>query len=102
MANNLHNDDALWFWATKAGHEFMEWGGQGVIDPVLHHIFVMGLFDRSAPNDRLNQTTPAMHHTMVMGMKLFRQIHENNLKVLLSVFVDMTEIDEAYSVISLR
>ena len=24
MANNLHNDDALWFWVAKASHEFME------------------------------------------------------------------------------
>ena len=24
MANDLHNDDALWFWAVKAGHKFME------------------------------------------------------------------------------
>ena len=103
MANDLHNDDALWFWAAKAGHKFMEWGGQGVMDPILHRIFMMGLFDQSAPNDHLNQTTPVMHHTTVMGMKLFRWIHGNDLKVLLlSVFADTTEIYEAYSVILLR
>ena len=103
MANDLHNDDALWFWTAKAGHEFMEWRGQGVMDPVLHRIFVMGLFDWLAPNDCLNQTTPAMCHMTVMGMKLFWQIHENDLKVLLlSVFIDLTEIDKAYSTISLR
>ena len=63
----------------------------------------MGLFNWSALNDCLNQTTPAMHHVMVMGMKLFRQIHENDLKVLLlSVFVVLTEIDEDFSVILLR
>ena len=72
MANDLHNYNALWLWATKAGHEFMEWRGQGVMDPVFHHIFTMGLFDWSAPNDRLNQTTPAMCHVTVMGIKLFR------------------------------
>ena len=27
IANDLHNDDALWFWAAKVGHEFMEWRG---------------------------------------------------------------------------
>ena len=65
-----------------------------MMDPVLHCIFAMGLFDWMAPNDCLNQTTPAMHHAMVMGVKLFRQIHENNLKVhLLSVFVDAREAD---------
>ena len=103
MANDLHNDDVLWFWAAKAGHEFMEWRGRGVMDPVLHCIFAMGLFDWSAPNDRLNQTTPAMRHATVMGMKLFRQIHENDLKVLLlSAFIVLTEIDEDFSVISSR
>ena len=81
----------------------MEWRGRGVMDPVLHRIFTMGLFDWSAPNDHLNQTTLAMCYMTVMGMKLFQQIHENDLKVLLlSVFIDLTEIDEAYSVISLR
>ena len=72
MANNLHNDDVLWFWAAKASHEFMEWQGRGVMDPVLYRIFVMGLFNWSAPNDCLNQTTPVMQHVMVMGMKLFQ------------------------------
>ena len=66
----------------------MEWRGQGVMDPVLHRIFTMGLFDWSAPNDRLNQMTPVMRHVTVMGMKLFQRIHENDLKVLLlSAFV---------------
>ena len=73
------------------------------MDPVLHRIFAMGLFDWSAPNNCLNQTTPVMHHVTVMGMKLFWRIHENDLKVLLlSVFIDLTEIDEVYSMISLR
>ena len=101
MANDLHNNDALWFWATKAGHEFVEWRGRGVMDLVLHHIFAMGLFDWSALNDCLNQTTLAMRHVTVMGMKLFWQIHENDLKVLLlSIFFGMIEIDEDFSMIS--
>ena len=40
MANDLHNDDALWFWAAKAGQEFMEWRGRGVIDPVVLPLFL--------------------------------------------------------------
>ena len=102
MANNLHNDDALWFWAAKASHEFMEWRGRGVMDLVLHHIFAMGLFDWSALNNCLNQTTPVMRHMTVMGMKLFRHIRENDLKVLLSVFFDLTEVDEVFSAILLK
>ena len=67
------------------------------MDPVLHRIFAMGLFDWSAPNDCLNQTTPAMWHATVMGMKLFWQIHENDLKVLLlSIFFVTIEIDEDF------
>ena len=62
------------------------------MDPVLYHIFAMGLFDWMAPNDCLNQTTPAMCHAMVMGMKLFRQIYEKNLKVpLLFFFIYLKE-----------
>ena len=92
MANDLHNDDALWFWAAKASHEFMEWRGRRVMDPVLHHIFTMGLFDWLALNNCLNQITLAMCHATVMGMKLFRWIYENNLKVLLlSFFVYLKE-----------
>ena len=41
MANDLHNNDALWFWAAKASHKFMEWQGRGVMDPVLHCIFAI-------------------------------------------------------------
>ena len=97
MANDLHNDDTLWFWATKASHEFMEWRGRGVTDPVLHRIFTMGLFDWLAPNNRLNQMTPAMRHVTVMGIKLFWWIHEKNLKVLLlSIFIVLIEIDEDF------
>ena len=73
------------------------------MDLVLHCIFAMGLFDWSALNDCLNQTTPAMHHVTVMEMKLFWQIHKNDSKVLLlSVFFDLTEIDEVFSMILLR
>ena len=82
MVNNLHNDDALWFWAAKASHEFMEWRGKGVMDPVLHHLFAMGLFNWMALNDHLNQMTSVMCHATVMGIKLFPQIHENDQKVL--------------------
>ena len=82
MVNDLHNNDTLWYWIAKASHEFMEWRGKGVMDPVLHRIFAMGLFDWMAPNNCLNQTTPAMRHAMVMGTKLFHWIVENNQKAL--------------------
>ena len=60
MANDLHHDDALWLWAVKAAHVFVEWRTQGIMDPVLHGLFSMGLFDWTGEDNRLNQTTPAI------------------------------------------
>jgi len=36
MANNLHNNDALWLWTAKAAHIFLKWRTTGVMDSVLH------------------------------------------------------------------
>ena len=49
MVDDLYNDDALWFWAAKASHRFMEWRSKGIMDPVLHCLFTMGLFNWMAP-----------------------------------------------------
>ena len=84
MANDLWNNDALWLYAAKASHKFVKWRGTGVMDPVLHCLFSMGLFDWSMPNDRLNQMTPAMCHATVMGTQLFSKMMENDTKVFLS------------------
>ena len=53
MANDLHHDDARWLWAVKAAHSFVEWRGQGIMDPVLHGLFSMGLFDWTGEDNRL-------------------------------------------------
>jgi len=34
MANDLHHDDALWLWAVKAAHVFVEWRGQGMFTQI--------------------------------------------------------------------
>jgi len=86
MANDLHHDDTLWLWAAKAAHVFMEWRMKGIMDPVLHRLFTMGLFDWTGEDNCLNQTTPAMCHATMMGISLFRQIVENNIKVCLFAF----------------
>ena len=91
IANDLHHDAALWLWAVKAAHIFMEWRTKGVMDPVLHHLFAMGLFDWTGEDNRLNQTTPAMHHATVMGVNLFRRIVENDAKVRLFAFCSLCE-----------
>ena len=54
MANDLHHDNALWLWAAKAGHTFMEWRTKGIMDPVLHRLFAIGLFDWMGEDDRLH------------------------------------------------
>jgi len=91
MANDLHHDDALWLWAVKAAHVFVEWRTQGIMDPVLHGLFSMGLFDWTGEDNRLNQTTPAMRHATVMGIKLFQRIVENDVKVHLFAFCNLCQ-----------
>ena len=91
MANNLHHDDALWLWAVKAAYVFLEWRGKRIMDPVLHGLFSMGLFDWTGEDVRLNQTTPAMCHVTVMGISLFRRIVENNVKVRLFAFCNLRQ-----------
>ena len=56
MANNLHNDDALWLWAAKAAHIFMEWRMKGIMDPVLHRLFAIGLFDWTVISSELGDS----------------------------------------------
>jgi len=91
MANDLHHDDALWLWAVKAAHVFLEWRTKGIMDPVLHGLFSMGLFDWTGEDNRLNQTTPAMRHATVMGVKLFQRIVENDVKVCLFAFCNLCQ-----------
>ena len=82
MVNDLHNNDALWLWAAKSTHIFLEWRTKGIMDPVLHQLFAMGLFDWMGEDTHLNQTTPTMHHATVMGISLFCWIIENDIKVM--------------------
>ena len=46
----------------------------------------IGLFNWMGEDNRLNQTTPAMHHVTMMGVSLFCQIVENDIKVCLFTF----------------
>jgi len=45
MANNIHNNNMLWLWASQTAHDWMDWRQRGLIDLVLHHLFAMGLFN---------------------------------------------------------
>ena len=61
------------------------------MDPVLHGLFSIGLFDWTGEDDHLHQTTPAMCHATVMGVSLFRRIMENDVKVRLFAFCNLCE-----------
>ena len=91
MANDLHHNDALWLWAAKAAHVFMEWRMKEIMDPVLHRLFAIGLFNWTGEDDCLHQTTPAMCHATVMGISLFCRIVENDTKVRLFAFCSLCE-----------
>jgi len=81
MNNDIHNNDTLWIWTGQTAHEWMTWHQAGSIDLVLHCIFAMGLFDWEGEDVCINQTTPAMCHTTVMGCQLFRHILSQEEKV---------------------
>ena len=42
-------------------------------DDILYDLLKMGIQDWQAPNDRLNQTTPAMCHATAMQMRMLAQ-----------------------------
>jgi len=52
-----------------------KWGSAPSVmtDDVLYDLLKMGILDWSTPNDRLNQTTPAMCHTTAMQMRMLAQ-----------------------------
>jgi len=83
MVNDLYNNNALWLWARKMSHQWMECHLNGMMDPVLHCLFAMGLFDWDGEDSCLNQTTPAIHHVTMMGCQLFKCSLEIKTKVCL-------------------
>jgi len=53
----------------------------GSIYPVLYCIFAMDLFNWEGEGVCMNQMTPAIHHTTVMGCQLFQHILSQEEKV---------------------
>jgi len=50
-------------------------------DNVLFDLLKMGILDWEAPNDRLNQTTPAMQHSTAMMMQMLSRVMQLEARV---------------------
>ena len=73
---DLHNDDALWAYACRMSSDFDNWRVADRNDLVMIRLFCMGLYDWKDVDNRLNQTTPAMRHAMVLSGCLFQRLLE--------------------------
>jgi len=69
----LHHDDILWANMIRAHQDLLALDRKVMTDDVLYDLLKMGILDWSAPNNRLNQTTPAMHHVTAMQMRMLAQ-----------------------------
>jgi len=69
----LHHDDILWANMIWAHQDLLALDRKVMTDDVLYDLLKMGILDWSSPNERLNQTTPAMRHATVMQMRMLAQ-----------------------------
>ena len=67
---DLHHDDLLWANMIRAHQDLLALDRKVMTDDVLFDLMKMGILDWQAPNDRLNQTTPAMRHATAMQMRM--------------------------------
>jgi len=70
---DLHHDDILWANMIRAHQDLLALDRKVMTDDVLYDLLKMGIQDWSAPNDRLNQTTPVMCHATTMQMRMLAQ-----------------------------
>jgi len=78
---DLHNDDVLWANMIRAHQDLLMLDRKEMTDDVLFDLLKMGILDWEAPNDRLNQTTPAMRHSTAMMMRMLSRIMQLEAKV---------------------
>ena len=80
----LHNDDALWGFTLRASEEVRINRIQGsLMDPVLLHLFNMGIDQWTSPDHRTNSSIQVMRHGTVMASRLLDRILilENEVRV---------------------
>jgi len=78
---DLHNDDVLWANMIRAHQDLLMLDRKEMTDDVLFDLLRMGILDWEAPNDRLNQTTPAMRHSTAMMMWMLSRVMQLEAKV---------------------
>ena len=78
---DLHNDDVLWANMIRAHQDLLMLDRKEMTDDVLFDLLKMGILDWEAPNDCLNQTTPAMRHLTVMMMRMLSRVMQLEAKV---------------------
>jgi len=78
---DLHNDDILWANMIRAQQDLLMMDRKEMTDDVLYDLLKMGVLDWETPNDRLNQTTPAMRHSTAMMMRMLSRVMQLEAKV---------------------
>jgi len=78
---DLHNDDVLWVNMIRAHQDLLLLDRKEMTDDVLYDLLKMGILDWEVPNDRLNQTTPAMRHSTAMMMRMLLRVMQLEAKV---------------------
>ena len=65
----------------RAHHDLLMLDQKEMTDNVLYDLLKMGVLDWEAPNDCLNQTTPAMRHSTAMMMQMLSRVMQLEAKV---------------------
>jgi len=78
---DLHSDDVLWANMIRAHQDLLMLDRKEMTDDVLFDLLKMGILDWETPNDRLNQTTPAMRHSTAMMMRMLSRVMQLEAKV---------------------
>jgi len=78
---DLHIDDILWANMIRAHQDLLMLDRKEMTDDVLFDLLKMGILDWEAPNNCLNQTTPAMQHSTAMMMRMLSRVMQLEAKV---------------------
>jgi len=65
----------------RANTDLLMMDRKEMTDDVLYDLLKMGILDWETPNDRLNQTTPAMRHSTAMMMRMLSRVMQLEAKV---------------------
>ena len=69
-----HWDDRLWGYVCCVSEQIRTRSTENITDPVLFQLLFMGTYDWDNKNCCNDQSTQAMHHSTVMGSRLYDAI----------------------------